>query len=197
MVKKIYLTLLSATLFSSAYAFQPPGDYYIGGTLGYGLTEQKLNGFHDAPSGKIDGDQWELSAISGLAWNGLNGSYVGIEGEIEFSREGTDKFNNEFTGDNWGVSAGVFGRAGWWFWNSTLFYGKIGVKETYMSFSDGGSGAVQSMEYGIGAEYILNLDWTIRGEYSHEKFSSNDDIFKGYSLKSSENKFSIGLMRHF
>ncbi len=196
-MKKLYFLLLSTHLFSSAYAYELPGDYYIGGMLGYGWTKQELRAKNNFSSSDINGNEWDLSVIAGMAWNGLNGSYVGIEGEVEFSKESTDRFNNSFSGDNWSASAAAYGRVGWWFWNSTLFYGKAGVKETYISFSDGNSDTIPSLEFGVGSEYIINLDWTFRAEYNYEKFSESHDIFKDYSMQSSENTISFGLMRHF
>ncbi len=197
MLKKLSFSLLAISVLPWAHAFELPGDYYMGALVGYGWSEQELKATNNLPSGTIDGNLWDLSAVSGIAWNGLNGSYLAIEGELEFSKRSTERFNDGFSGDNYGFAAGLYGKAGWWFWQSTLFYGKVGVKETYMSFSDGGDGTFQSLEYGLGAEYILNLDWTLRGEYSYEQFNKNDDIFKNYSLESSENMFSIGIIRHF
>ncbi len=196
-MKKLYFTLLSVGLFSLAHAYELPGDYYVGGMFGYGWTDQDLEGRGNVSSASINGNEWDLSAVAGMAWNGLRGSYIGIEGEIEFSKESTDRLRDSFSGDNWSIPAGAYGRVGWWFWNSTLFYGKLGVKETYVSFSDGGSDTIPSLEFAIGTEYIMNLDWTIRAEYSHERLSKSSDIFTDYDIQSTENTLSIGFMRHF
>lgn len=197
-MKLVLPSIIIAGLFLAQMANALPGDRYVGFTVGQAWTTQDLEGQNGLPSLDTNGNEWNVAAVAGIAWNGTRGSYIGIEGELEVGFENTDQFSGaDFNGDNVSYAAGIYGRAGWWFWSSVLVYGKAGVKQSYIDFSDGDGGSFSSIEVGLGAEYIINEQWTIRAEYAHEWATDSDSIFEDYDLSRSKNNVSIGVMRHF
>ncbi len=197
-MKHLYSSIFIAGLMITTMANALPGDRYVGFTVGQAWTSQDIDGDSGLPSFDINGNEWNVAAVAGMAWNGTRGSYIGVEGELELGFENADDIGyKSLNGDNTSYSAGVYGRAGWWFWSSVLFYGKAGVKESYIDFHDGGGSSFSSIEIGAGAEYIINENWTIRAEYAHEWTNDRDNIFDDFEFKRSKDNISLGVMRHF
>ncbi|MFV0430963.1 MAG: outer membrane beta-barrel protein [Alphaproteobacteria bacterium] len=194
-MKILFPSILAVGLLGTQMAHAFPGDRYIGFTVGQAWTTQDVDAKHNNTSYDLSGNEWNFGAVAGIAWNGTKGSYIGVEGELEVGFDHADTVG--FNGDNRSFSAGIYGRAGWWFGNAVLLYGKAGVKQNYIDYDFGKNSSYSSIETGLGAEYILNESWTLRAEYAYEWATDNNDVFKDYTVKRSKNNVSIGIMRHF
>ncbi len=192
------LPVVVAMLFAPL-SFGFGGDLYVGGTIGHGWSKQELQpsviGLSD---GSLRGDAVELSLIAGWGWNFDSNVYLGLEGELAYSVDNSDNIDSLPEGDNDTLSAGLFGRAGMWFGQNIMFYGKLGVKSNVVSF-DAKTDSIYtpSVEYGAGFDYILNSNWTLRTELTQENYMGDEGVYDNYEVDKRQESLSMGFMYHF
>ncbi len=198
---KMNVKILSAVtvMLFTPLSFALGGDPYIGGTLGHGWSKQDLeSSVAGISDGSLRGDAIELAFIAGWGWNFDSNVYLGIEGEIAYSVDNSDNNDNLPDGDNDTLSAGFFGRAGMWFGQNIMFYGKLGVKANSVNFDiNKNSIYTPSIEYGAGFDYILNTNWTLRTELTQESYMGDEDVYENYSVDKRQESLSMGFMYHF
>lgn len=170
--------------------------YYAGATIGYGFgeTEQIYDraGNHGPATLKPDG----LSAALTIGANWMYSPHLllGVEGDLG-SLGVSQGTTTVFDGHNWSSHFGGFatlrGRAGYVI-DNTLLYGTAGLAVASIeNISIGNTAPETAIEDGLnagwvigfGAEYAVNHNWTVKGEFLHMDFgkvegkSANNEDF--------------------
>lgn len=199
MKMNIKILSIATGILLAPMSFALGGDPYVGATIGHGWSKQDLqSSVAGIPDANLRGDAIELSLIAGWGWNFDSNLFLGIEGELSYSADNSDNIEGLPEGDNNTLSAGFFGRAGMWFGQNIMFYGKLGFKANTVDF-DARSDSIYtpSVEYGAGFDYILNSNWTLRTELTQESYMGDEKVYDGYEVDKRQESLSMGFMYHF
>jgi outer membrane immunogenic protein len=160
---------------------------YIGGNLGYGWGE--ITNHPTSPSGILGGVQ------AGYNWQ--SGAVVfGVEGDLQLN--GADdtfaawKFSNPWFGT-------ARGRIGYAF-NNVLLYGTGGlafgeIKGQWLGLTE--SHTVAGWTAGVGAEVMLNRNWSAKIEYLYVDLSNQNFSLTRTSNGYEFNTLRVGVNYHF
>lgn len=186
--------LLSGTAISQAHAdevkWMSP-DFYIGGQAGY----SEFNSEAETTGEEFEGDSFDGGIIAGASYEWPSRFYLGLEGAYNFANAddtedvgGTDvDIERE---DSWSVTL----RPGYRVNDPWLVYGIVGFSRTDFEGSVPGyeGDDADGLSLGAGAEYTINNNWGIRGEYIYTDY---DDV-QGFD-DNVENAFRAGLLYRF
>ncbi len=187
---------------------------YAGASIGFGWGEATQNydraGDHGAATLEPDGATG--SAIAGYNWM-LNDQWlVGVEGELGVlgvSQGATEVFDGHIWSSEFGPFMSTLrGRVGYAF-GDVVMYGTgglalAGITDISIGNTPGETASEDNVRagwaIGFGADYALDNDWRLRGEFLHMDFGRKDglsDNAEAYSFDNSLNLLRVGLTRSF
>lgn len=192
--------------------FNPPpaaapverSGWYVGGLIGYGLSQTTL----DSGAGNFEFDA--DGAVGGglLGWNYANGRYlVGLEGDLlGGAMEGSQTFGANTVDASVDWMAGLRARAGVNVTPEILLFAAIGAAwaefDLPVAGAGGGSGSetFTGVQYGGGAEVALGGDWSLRLDYLYTDFDSETISYSGGSTVTYDpdmHQFRAGVLFRF
>jgi outer membrane immunogenic protein len=179
----------------------PWTGFYIGAHVGGVTASETVDQLGNTdPSGALGGLQagynWQIAPL----W------LVGIEGDWSWTNATGTIPAARFTSDhNWYGT--LSGRLGYTITPSWLVYGKAGVawmNADYRQDRDPDDGGPISLNetrtgwnVGVGAEYLLAPQWSVKAEYNRLDFGKDNVTALGQSIDTQVNQFKFGVNYHF
>ena len=174
----------------------PWAGFYVGAHVG-GVTSSEtldFNGNTD-PGGALGGLQagynWQIAPL----W------VAGIEGDFSWTNANGSIPAAQFTSNhNWYST--FDGRLGYTMAPGWLVYGKGGAAWMNADYNMIGTASVNDTRtgwnVGIGAEYLLAPQWTVKAEYNYLDFGKDAiGAFGGLGVDTQVNQFKLGVNYHF
>jgi outer membrane autotransporter protein len=171
----------------------PWSGFYIGAHVG-GVSASESVDFVGStnPSGVIGGLQ------AGYNWQIAPTWLVGFEEEISFTNA-SGSVNGFTSNHNWYDT--VDGRLGYILPGGWLLYGKAGVAWTNIDYSVPGFFSANDTRtgwnVGIGAEYLVAPQWSVKAEYSYLDFGKDNIPGTVNGVDTQVNQFKVGVNYHF
>jgi outer membrane immunogenic protein len=163
---------------------------YIGAHVGGVASSETVDGLSTDPSGVTGGLQAGYNFQIAPAW------LVGIEGELSWTNaDGTvDRFKSKH---NWYDT--VDARLGYILpWHGWMVYGKAGAAWMNQDLSNPVSTdnlTRSGWNVGVGAEYLIAPQWSVKAEYNFLDFGKDDTRFGVANTQ--VNQFKVGVNYHF
>jgi outer membrane autotransporter protein len=177
----------------------PWSGLYVGAHVGGATSSETVDQTGNTdPSGALAGGEVGYNFRIAPLW------IAGFEGDFSWTNADGSIPAAGFTSQhNWYST--LSGRLGYLVNPAWMVYGKAGgawMNADYTQLQDGG-GALSSNDtrggwnVGVGAEYMLAPQWSVKAEYNYLSFSKDNNLALGAGIDTQVNEFKFGVNYHF